>query len=521
MTIPALMRVLKAWRAKLGVAWTGVGAAMVVSALLAAPAQAASAESIVQFNAGVSPTAQRAAVRAAGGRVTRDLHIINGLGAVVSHRAAGRLAADPAVARVSADSPVKSTATTLVDTTKLADSYDSSVFADRLWNTNGLSGRGVGVAVIDTGIAGDLPDFRVSSTDSTSRVIATAVTNPNATTATDSYGHGTHVAGILAGNGNDRPAGDPLRGKYVGIAPGANLISIKAADDDGNATVLDVIEGVQFAVDHAADYNIRVINLSLESATPQSYATDPLDAAVESAWFKGIVVVAAAGNRGTTSDAVDYAPGNDPYVISVGGADDRGTKVTSDDNSTPWGSIGTTQDGFAKPEVIAPGAHIISTLAPNSDFTQLCPACVRDGSYFQAGGTSMSAPVVSGVVALLLQKYPGWTPNQVKGALMKTARPLTGGRTDLREIVADKALTATGTANVGLAPNTYVNPTTGDIDYTRASWSRASWSTAADALRASWSRASWSCVCGGTTGGTIDPTRASWSRASWSTSWDK
>jgi serine protease AprX len=111
------------------------------------------------------------------------------------------------------------------------------------------------------------------------------VTNPSATTSNDTYGHGTHVAGIVAGNGNNRPAGDPLHGKYIGVAPDADLISIKASDDQGNATVMDVINGIQFAVDHAADYNIRVNNLSLESAEAQSYKTDPLDAAVESAWM--------------------------------------------------------------------------------------------------------------------------------------------------------------------------------------------------------------------------------------------
>src|SRR6185503_942857 len=122
------------------------------------------------------------------------------------------------------------------------------------------------VAVIDTGIAGTLPDFRVSASNSASRVVATAATNPYAKNDDDEYGHGTHVAGIVAGNGNNRPASDPLRGKYVGVAPDANLISIKASDDAGAATVMDVINGIQFAVDHAADYNIRVINLSLESA---------------------------------------------------------------------------------------------------------------------------------------------------------------------------------------------------------------------------------------------------------------
>jgi serine protease AprX len=416
---------------------------------------------------------------------------------------------------------VHETGTTLVDTKQLSTSYADSVFASGLWNGSALTGKGIGVAVIDTGIAGDLPDFRVSAADATSRVVATVVTNPNATTPNDTYGHGTHVAGILAGNGNDRPSGDALRGKYVGVAPDANLVSIKAADDDGNTSVIDVIDGIQFAVDHAADYNIRVINLSLESATAESYKTDPLDAAVESAWFHGIVVVAAAGNRGTADDAVDYAPGNDPYAITVGGADDRGTKGTADDNSTTWGSIGTTQDGYAKPEVIAPGAHIVSTLAPGSAFASLCPACVRDGSYFQAGGTSMSTPVVSGVVALLLQKHPDWTPDQVKGALVKTSRPLTGGRTNLREIVANKALTASGTANAGLVPSTYIDAATGDIDYTKASWSKASWSGAGDLLKASWSKASWSCTCGATGYGGVDPTKASWSKASWSTSWDK
>jgi serine protease AprX len=495
----------------------GVG----LSIAVAGPASAAEPEVIVQFKPGISGQVGRSAVEAAGGHVTRDLHLINAVGAIVPEPGAKRLAGDPAVARVTTAATVRPTATTLVDTSRLAASYNASVFAEKVWNDKGLTGKGVGVAVIDTGIAGDLPDFRASASDRTSRVVASVVTNPNATTADDTYGHGTHVAGILAGDGNNRAADDPLRGKYIGVAPDADLVSIKASDDEGETSVIDVIYGIQFAVDHQADYNIRVINLSLESATAQSYKTDPLDAAVESAWFKGIVVVAAAGNRGTATDAVQYAPGNDPYVISVGGADDQGTAGTADDDSTPWGSIGTTQDGFAKPDVIAPGAHIVSTLAPGSAFTQLCPSCVRDGSYFQAGGTSMSAPVVSGVVALLLQKFPSWTPNQVKGALMKTARPLSGGRKDLREIVTDKALSATASANAGLVPNSLVNAASGDIDYTRASWSRASWSSAADMLRASWSRASWSCACSTTADGGIDPTRASWSRASWSTSWTK
>ena len=227
------------------------------------------------------------------------------------------------------------------------------------------------MAVIDTGIDGDLPDFRDAS--GKSRVIATAVTNPNANTVMDTYGHGTHVAGIIAGNSDYRSHSDPLRGKFAGVAPDANLISVKVSDDSGNATVLDVIYGLQFAVDHQKTYNIRVVNMSLDSTTPQSYKLDPLDAAVESAWFHGLVVVVAAGNRGTAPDAVQYAPANDPYVVTVGAVDGNGTITPRDDVIASWSSRGTTQDGFDKPDVNAPGAHIVSVLAPNSTFASSVP----------------------------------------------------------------------------------------------------------------------------------------------------
>src|SRR4051794_22511445 len=506
---------------------SSVSAAVALLGVLAGPAHAAAKESIVQLQPGVSDGAGRAAVEAAGGRVTRDLHLIHAVGAALDRAAAQRLSHDPAVAQVSAAARVHSNRVDRVDTSRVATSYNLSVAASKLWNDGDeLTGKGIGVAVIDTGVAGDLPDFRVSAADPTSRVVAAVVTNPDATTATDTYGHGTHVAGILAGNGNNRPDGDPLRGKYVGVAPQANLVSIKAGDDDGNASVIDVIYGIQFAVEHAAQYNIRVINLSLEAAAAQSYKTDPLDAAVESAWFKGIVVVAAAGNRGNAPDAVDYAPGNDPYVISVGAADDKGTKDINDDDPTSWGSMGVTQDGFAKPEVIAPGAHIISTLAPNSAFIGLCPACVRDGSYFQAGGTSMAAPVVSGVVALMLQKHPDWTPDQVKGALSKGSRPLSHGRKTMREVAADKAQGEKALGNQGLVPNDYVNPASGEIDYTKASWTKATWTNATDLLKATWTKATWTCACADTPSAAVDPTKAtwtkaSWSKATWSTSWSK
>jgi serine protease AprX len=327
------------------------------------------------------------------------------------------------------------------------------------------------------------------------------------------------VAGIIAGNGNNRSWSDPLRGQYIGVAPNANLISIKVSDDSGNATVLDVIYGLQFAVDHQSDYNIRVINMSLDSTTAQSYTTDPLDAAAESAWMHGIVVVAAAGNRGNACDAVNYAPANDPYVITVGAADENGTSDPSDDVAATWSSQGTTQDGFQKPDVYAPGAHIVSVLAPNSAFASMCPTCVIGGQYIRTGGTSMAAPMISGLVADVLQYRPSMTPNQVKGALMSSNVTTNS----LPEVNSYRVATLSNTplADQGLTPNSLIADTSGTIDYTRSSWSRSSWSTATGGLSAAFARSSWSCNCSTTSTGLVDPTRSSWSRSSWSTYFDQ
>jgi serine protease AprX len=448
--------------------------------------------------------------------VTGSLPIINGLAARLDAGEAASLARDLRVEDVSRNAAVKPQDYTL---SSLETAYPASVKAQQAWETNAgqFTGKGVGVAVIDTGIAGHLADFK--GADGRSRVIASAVTNPGAKTATDTYGHGTHVAGILAGDGTQRGSADPLRGRYVGVAPEASLISVKVSDENGVATVLDVIYGLQFVVDRKADYNIRVVNLSLESTAQQSYKTDPLDAAVESAWFSGIVVVAAAGNHGATEAAANYAPGNDPFVITVGGLDDNGTKGPDDDFPADWSSVGRTQDGFAKPDVMAPGARIVSTLAPSSAFTALCPTCVVAGEYIRAGGTSMAAPVVSGIVAMMLQRHPEWTPDQVKAILKSTARSISGPVPEVNAGGAVAATTPSGSGpNAGIAPNTLVNPATGAIDYSRSSWSRSSWSSASDALTAGFARSSWSCTCG-TSGSSVDPSRSSWSRSSWSTKW--
>jgi serine protease AprX len=344
--------------------------------------------------------------------------------------------------------------------------------------------------------------------------------DPNATTAADTYGHGTLVAGLIGGNGGYLPSSDPLWGKYAGTAPDANLISIKVSDDNGNATTLDAIYGLQFAVDNQSAYNIRVINLSFRSLAAQSYLTDPLDAAVEQAWFSGIVVVAAAGNLGTASDAVSYAPANDPYAITVGAVDENGTPWTWDDVQTSWSSQGTTQDGFTKPDVLAPGAHIPATFAPNSAFGNLCGSCViGNNQYFQASGTSLAAPIVSGIAADLAAAYPSWTPSMIKGAIVNTARSLSGGGREVNAIAAYWADASQLTSDQGLTPNSLINPGTRTIDYTQAGWTAGSWSAAVSPLAASWSAASWSCASCSSGGGSVSPTAGSWSTVGWATNW--
>jgi serine protease AprX len=476
-------------------------------------------EVIIQLSRGAGFAQGSRLVKSLGGKPGLDLHIINGLSARLTAGAARRAAASPLVRAVSLNALLKETTLVSFDPHQLGTVFDQSVRATALWNRS--TGKGVGVAVLDTGIAGDVPDFRTSQSDTSSRVIASAVIDPGATSAGDTYGHGTLVGGLIAGNGGYRDSGDPDWGKYAGSAPDANLISIKMGDDNGQASTLDAIYGLQFAVDHKDAYNIRVINMSFRSTSAESYKTDPLDAAAEQAWFDGIVVVAAAGNRGSDSDAVSYSPGNDPYVLTVGAVDDQGTRWPGDDVVTSWSSRGTTQDGFSKPDVLAPGAHLVSTLAPASAFSQLCPTCVTDGSYFQASGTSLAAPVVAGVAADLLAAHPDWTPNQVKGAIIHTASALQSGGS---EVNANYAYYAGGwqlSSNQGLTPNNLIDRSSGKIDPTLASWSLASWSTATDPQLASWSLASWSCndcASQDNGNGNVDPTLASWS-VSWATMW--
>lgn len=275
-----------------------------------------------------------------------------------------------------------------------------------------LDGNGIGVAVVDSGIA-EHDDFL--NANGKSRIVHRVQINKSGTD--DSYGHGTHVAGIIGGTGAKS------NGAYKGIASAVDLIDVKVTDDFGFGSTSDVIAGLQWILENREQYNIRVANLSLNSTVAESYHRSPLNAALEILWFKGIVVVVSSGNNGS---GPIYPPANDPFVITVGAVDDKGTPNVNDDSIAPFSAYGFTVDGFLKPDIVAPGTDIIGPLSgDDSNLVIAHPAHRVTGAqgsqYFRMSGTSMASGVVAGSVALLLQHEPNLTPDQVKYRLMATA----------------------------------------------------------------------------------------------------
>jgi serine protease AprX len=393
------------------------------------PAQ--SVHVIVQYKQGPRNDKLETA-RRKGAKFRNTLHLVRGAAYSLRADALNDLADDDDVEAVYPDRPVSAAA---VGTTyaEIANSTEATN-APAAWQA-GFDGTGIGVAVIDSGIFASQQDLKGKVVYSQSWV--TASTN-------DQYGHGTHIAGILAGSGYNSGAtnnGLGYRYTYKGVAPGVSLINLRVLDQNGNGRDSDVIAAIQTAIQLKSTYNIRVINLSLGRPVFDSYKDDPLCQAVEAAWKAGIVVVAAAGNYGRNDNAGNsgYAtitvPGNDPYVITVGAMKDNDTPDRADDAIASYSSKGPTLfDHFVKPDLVAPGNRIVSTLAAGATLAQNAKTAVtlseykasgspstRSTAYMRLSGTSMAAPMVSGAAALLLQQDPSLTPDQVKARLMKTA----------------------------------------------------------------------------------------------------
>ncbi len=382
-------------------------------------AQGQTVKVIVQYRQ--VPTSEHyATMRGRGGRLQSKLHMIKAAAFTIPVSTLAALEADPEVVSVSIDHPMS----------VMDDVTNGATGVNTAW-TAGYDGTGIGVAVIDSGVNDSHPDLWNSS-GTASRVVyhqdftGTATTNSKGGRY-DLYGHGTHVAGIIGGNGS------LSGGHYAGVAPGVNIVDLRALDANGAGTDSTVIAAIQQAIALKNTYNIRVINLSLGRGIPVSYTQDPLCQAVEAAWKSGIVVVVAAGNygrlslNGSNGYGTVTAPGNDPFVLTIGATKSNGSASAAAETIASYSSRGpTTYDHVVKPDMVAPGNAIVSLAAPGATLETSYPGDVIAGTdgnndYFRLSGTSMATPAVAGAAALLLDEQGSLTPDQVKARLMKTA----------------------------------------------------------------------------------------------------
>jgi serine protease AprX len=456
-------------------------------------------------------------VTSLGGQVTQQISLINALVADVPASALPQLNASPDVAQVTSNAPVHLldssfsgtglgyNPVTDVDSMFNIEAMDG---AHAYWNA-GYTGQGVGVALVDSGVT------PVNGLDSQGKVVYGPDLSTDSRNSSlrnlDAFGHGTHMAGIIGGlDDNVTSVSSTDSSDFMGMAPNAQIVSIKVANAAGQTNVARVLAAINWVVAHQNSMNIGVLNLSYGADTNAPYVLDPLAYAAEQAWLSGIVVVVAAGNEGNFSDGLED-PAIDPYVIAVGAADTENSTDVHNDQPAGFTSEG---DGTRNPDLAAPGTHIVSLADPGSFVDRVFGATAEVGSrFFLGSGTSQAAAIVSGAAALLLSQRPNLTPDQVKAMLVGNTSAIHG----------TPALTGSGELNLASvlnapAPNAVQSwPTsTGGHSHDRfssdgASWSGASWSGASWS-GASWSGASWS----GASWSGASWSGASWSGASWS-----
>ncbi|MEK7328468.1 MAG: S8 family peptidase, partial [Chloroflexota bacterium] len=404
-----------------------------------------------------------------------DLAIVSPQGELVQFKKLNGAVTQPAKSIANGDVTVRFGTTGLLTLKRLPDHWDGrpdvratgdrkvwdlvnpvtiDIGADRLHQTLSSSGvpirgSGVTVAVVDSGVYFDsdvkkdlsnqVQKLFVGQADFVNSICQTYQKNNReysiggqypdycwlpSSNSTDGYGHGTHVAGTICNNETDYGTG-----VFLGIAPEANILSVRVLENDGYGSYETVIKGIQFVVANRSTYNVRVMNLSLSAQATVPYFADPLNRAVEQAWANGVVVLAAAGNSGPGAETITV-PGNDPYIITVGAINGNRTPgYWADDFVPAWSASGPTRDGFVKPDILAPGSQIVSYMYNDPSgintqrLVQIHPDNSVTASLFRMNGTSMAPGIASGVVALMLQAHPEWTPDQVKFRLMYTARP--------------------------------------------------------------------------------------------------
>ena len=394
--------------------------------------------------------------------------------------------------------------------------WTSAVGVDRLWpNLPSFGRNGAGtpsIAFVDSGIEANRGDFA-------GRVRAQVnMTSLAGNSAGDGRGHGTFVAGLAAG----------AAARHAGAAPTAGIVSIDVMDDQGMARTSDVIAAAQWILRNKQQYNIRVANFSLHSATPSSFRWDPLDKAIEKLWFGGVVVVTSSGNSGVdgASSRVTSGPANDPFAITVGALDLHNSASPDRATVAPWSTWGYTYDGFAKPEVTAPGRNLVGPIPAGSTLAKERPSQVDrtpEGSYMVLSGTSLAAPIVSGIAADILMLHPNFTPDQVKGALMVAALPIRHALTHsagVGEVFAPDASALSAPPNPNLALNRFLVGSSDELAFDDTAWLAAAKSAPAwDSVswldgwnNAAWSLVSWSDV----SWSDVSWSDVSWSDVSWS-----
>jgi serine protease AprX len=376
------------------------------------------------------------AVERVGGKVGKPLGIIDGFEATVPEKAVPMLAGVPGVRGIARNAKVRVAGVYGENSGVASSVYTEVTRASKAWGQ--ATGKGITVAVIDTGVdtRGDLAG----------RVIGAADFSGENAPYQDSFGHGTFVAGLIAGTGRENS-------NIKGVAPDANIFSVKIAGKDGSTDLFRLLAALEFVAIHKDAFGIRVLNLSLGTDSTQSYLVDPLNFAVERVWNSGIAVVVAAGNNGKI-----LKPADDPLVITVGAADDKTTINRQDDSVASFSGVGPTlSNGLAKPDVVASGRSVVSSRSVGSTVEANFPNAIIGNTYFKGSGTSFSSAIVAGTAALVVQKMWSLNPNQIKYRLMNTAKGVSGAtamQQGTGSIDAFNAVVSTDTtsANQGVAP---------------------------------------------------------------------
>jgi serine protease AprX len=430
------------------------------------------------------------------GRLRRQFRVISGVSVSLTGSDLLKLARNVFIASIVPDAPVATTG------------WQESIGVPSLWShaasTCGLAPlcspvsaylapQAPAIAVVDSGVdATKAVDFGARVVARQDFVGDGAVGDPE--------GHGTMVAGVAAGASTATTGG--------GVAQNAPIVDVRVAGAQGQAYTSDVVAGLDWVLANKARYGIGVVNLSLAGTSEASVLYDPLDQAVEKLWLNGLVVVAAAGNHGSADGPVKMpAPGNDPFVITVGAVDTNGTDAPGDDFRAPWSAYGYTADGFLKPELTAPGRHMVMPVPDGAFIPGEVPDRVVAPGYMWMSGTSFAAPAVAGAAAQLLALHPDWTPDLVKGALLASAARLGSEGTGIGEVDAAAAAAVASPPNPNENLDTFVqaDPATGLQVFGAANWTAAV-STSANWTSANWTSANWTSA---------NWTSANWTSANW------